>query len=84
MAQRQRRDWRDSFSIMRHFGKVRLRGAAEPLSAGAGVRRKESQVKDFWIILIFQTVLVRLMQAGSSLMRLLNLDLMKILLIPYL
>jgi hypothetical protein len=44
MAQRQRRDWRDSFSIMAHSGKSRLRGAAEPLAAacpgfvgGAGV-----------------------------------------------
>jgi len=36
MAHR-RRDWRDTLPIIAHFGKPRLRGAAEPLSGGAGV-----------------------------------------------
>jgi len=39
MAQRQRRDWRDSYHYRAISGKSRLRGAAEPLSAGAGVTR---------------------------------------------
>jgi hypothetical protein len=34
MAQRQRRDWRDATTIIAYSGKMRLRGAAEPLSAG--------------------------------------------------
>ena len=37
LAQRQRRDWRDAITIIAYSGKSRLRGAAEPLSAGAGV-----------------------------------------------
>jgi hypothetical protein len=37
MAQRQRRDWRDTTTIIAYSGKLRLRGAAEPLSAEAGV-----------------------------------------------
>jgi hypothetical protein len=32
LAQRQRRDWRDTLPIIAHSGKPRLRGAAEPLS----------------------------------------------------
>jgi len=37
MAQRQRRDRRDATIIIAYSSKSRLRGAAEPLSAGAGV-----------------------------------------------
>jgi hypothetical protein len=45
MAQRQRRDWRDSFSIMRHFWQNALQlRAAEPLSAGAGVGRPKENI----------------------------------------
>jgi hypothetical protein len=39
LAQRQQRDGRDSYHSSGTSGKSRLRGAAEPLSAGAGVRR---------------------------------------------
>jgi hypothetical protein len=37
MAQRQRRDGRDNSHYPAISGKSRLRGASEPLSAGAGV-----------------------------------------------
>jgi len=39
MAQRQRRGRGDATTIIAYSGKSRLRGAAQPLSAGAGVRR---------------------------------------------
>jgi hypothetical protein len=55
MAQRQRRDWRDALPIIAYSGKSRLRGAAEPLSAGAGVGRPFLALQDAFFRFLYST-----------------------------
>ena len=45
LAQRQGRDWRDSFSIIVPFLVRRISSPEEPVSAGCGVRPHESPCK---------------------------------------
>jgi len=58
LAQRQRRDGRDATTIIAYSSKVRLRGAAEPLSAGAGVRRRLITPVRFEFIIHFDIAMV--------------------------